>query len=255
MKLYKNYQHFQILHLYEHVLATTFFREMYQLKRWEYLDFYFNARTFSTGLLLVELHKYRRFKFNFKELELNLSNEIIDQAKQLIFTEKQAKPIAFNNHKIRQELHQIHRLPWHRASDFELDDVDESANFFVGERTASASFAYFKQTFGQLSPKHHPIIKEFIGYFNVNFATFLAQQAGLYPAETIDQPDSVIEKFLIPAQINFDLNVLLADFYQNFMNKQNLDVFYQAIIQGKYQLSPTEFKSLVNKIKINFSRA
>mgnify|MGYP000859134441 FL=1 len=255
MKLYKNYQHFQILHLYEHVLAATFFREMYQLKRWEYLDFYFNARTFSTGLLLVELHKYRRFKFDFKELKLNLSDEIINQAKQLIFTEKQVKPIAFNNHKIRQELSQIHRLPWHQASNFELDDVDESANFFIEERTISASFAYFKQTFNQLSPKHHPAIKEFIGYFNVNFATFLAQQAGLYPAETIDQPDSVIEKFSIPTQINFDLNILLADFCQNFMNKQNLDVFYQAIIQEKYQLNPTEFKSLVNKIKIDFSRA
>lgn len=78
MKLYKNYHHFQILHLYEHVLAATLFKQLRHLNRWEYLDFYFNAQTFSTGLLLIEFTKYRRFKLDFKQLKLDLSDQAIN---------------------------------------------------------------------------------------------------------------------------------------------------------------------------------
>lgn len=251
MKLYKNYHHFQILHLYEHVLVATLFKQLRHLNRWEYLDFYFNAQTFSTGLLLIEFTKYRRFKLDFKQLKLDLSDQAISQAKQLIFTEKQIEPITFDNHKIRQELHQIHHLPWHKATDFNLENVNDSPNFHLNSQTRESKIINFKQDYSNIIKSQRPIAQQFIGFFNVNFATFLAQQAGFYPVETIDQTTVVIEKFLAPQQAH-NLNHLLKNFCQDFINDDNLNTFYKELIQADSSINLPDFQQLIAKIAMSF---
>lgn len=253
MKLSKNYHHFQILHLYEHVLACSLFNQMQSLNRWEYLDFYFNAQTLSNGLLLVEFQKYRRFNFNLKKLKLDLSDAIIDTAINTILNEKDAKLDNFNRQKIKTELTKIHQLPWHNAQDFYLENVNESSNFSLKKSEDQSQTIKLCQDFSKIpNKKSQQLAKMFITYFNVNFSSFLMKKLGFYPLETIDTDESITEVFKANKNAaHFEST--LEEFKQNFITDHNLQLFFQQIVNAEVKNATLkQLKSTLSQIKTTF---
>lgn len=203
--------------------------------------------------MLVEFQKYRRFNFNLKKLKLDLSDAIIDTAINTILNEKDAKLDNFNRQKIKTELTKIHQLPWHNAQDFYLENVNESSNFSLKKSSDQSQTISFCQDFSDVpDKKSQHSAKIFIGFFNVNFSSFLMKKSGLYPLETIDKNTSITEIFKFK-QSDTQFQSLLKEFEQEFMTDQNLQLFFQQILKAEIKnITLKQFKITLSKIKTTF---
>ncbi len=124
----KHVDHVQLGHLYEHIVCMRVAEYFRSHGLFAYVDYFVNAKTYYSGVVLVELHLYTKRALPYvsilETIDIDLDEAAVSGAMLQIMAEKYADVAYYDQDSVIATLQKYHEAPWRIMNDSFSHDTE-----------------------------------------------------------------------------------------------------------------------------------